>query len=399
MFSKKRFINCDMFLIDKPYASDFLIRTIRENKYPIVSTPVAGELISDNSLAWISEREAVMQLNENPETPLYSNSENALAWIVGHLPDSALAKHVRLFKDKAEFRELIKDLYPDFSYSTVKLEEIQHLRLEELTFPFVIKPSVGFFSIGVHVVKDMADWEIAREELNIERLRSIYPQNVLDTSTFIIEDYIEGEEFAVDCYFNNEGEVVILNILHHLFSSGADTSDRVYTTSKDIILKYIENFGGFLQTLGRKAELKNFPAHVELRVDKNGRIIPIEVNPLRFGGWCTTADLLGIAFGYNSYEYFVRGEQPDWDKIYENRSKMNYSIIVLNNNSGYSSEEFTHFNYDLLEKDFENALHVRKMDVGLYSVFGFVFAETSPGNEEELNRILVSDLKKYITTK
>ena len=30
-------------------------------------------------------------------------------------------------------------------------------------------------------------------------------------------------------------------------------------------------------------------------------------------------------------------------------------------------------------------------------VFGFVFVETSPGFEDELERILVSDLKKYIT--
>lgn len=388
-----------MFILDKPYASDFLIETIRKNNYPIVSSPVARELISDDSLAWTSEEEASRLLNSNPETPLYSNSENALAWIAEHHGDSELAKQVLLFKDKAEFRKLIKDLYPDFTYSTVKLEEIQHLPLEELSFPFVIKPSVGFFSIGVHVVKNTADWETAREELNINKLRSIYPQNVLDTSTFIIEEYIEGEEFAVDCYFNNEGELVILNILHHLFSSGADTSDRVYTTSKDIILQYSEIFGGFLQTLGRKAELKNFPAHVELRVDAMGRIIPIEVNPLRFGGWCTTADLLGIAFGYNSYEQYILGKQPDWDQVFENRSQMNYSIIVLNNNSGYSPEQITHFDYDLLEKDFENALHTRKMDVGKYSVFGFLFAETSPGNEEELNRILVSDLRKYITIK
>jgi hypothetical protein len=397
MFSRKRFINCGMFLIDKPYASEFLIRTIRKHNYPIVSSPVARELITDHSLAWIPEEEAAKQLNADPETPLYSNSENALAWVAEHLGGSELAKHVRLFKDKAEFRELIKDLYPDFSYSTIKLEDIQNLETQELTFPFVIKPSVGFFSIGVHVIKDTADWENALQELNIDRLRSIYPQNVLDTSTFLIEDYIEGEEYAVDCYFNNEGEVVILNILHHLFSSGADTSDRVYTTSKDIILQNRIRFGDFLQALGRKAEIKNFPAHVELRVDASGRIIPIEVNPLRFGGWCTTADLLGIAIGYNSYEYYIRGERPDWDLVFENRSQMNYSIIVLNNNSGYSPEEIAHFDYDLLERGFENALHTRRMDVGKYAVFGFLFAETSPGNKEELKQILVSDLRKYIT--
>ena len=388
-----------MILIDKPYASDFLIMTIRENKFPLVSTAAARKLVTDDSLAWISEEEAARQLNENPESPLYSNSENALAWIATHLGDSELAKHVRLFKDKFKFRELIKELYPDFRFRTIQLEEIQHLKAKELNFPFVIKPSVGFFSIGVHVVKDTTDWKIAREELNINKLRSIYPQNVLNISTFIIEEYIEGEEYAVDCYFNNKGEVVILNILHHLFSSGDDTSDRVYTTSKEIIIKYGDRFGDFLQTLGLKAGLKNFPAHVELRVDAIGRIIPIEVNPVRFGGWCTTADLLGIAFGYNSYEYYLRGERPNWDLVFENRGQMNYSIIVLNNNSGYSPEEIAYFDYDLLEKDIENVLHVRKMDLGKYAVFGFVFAETSPGNEDELNRILISDLRKYITVK
>ena len=52
-----------------------------------------------------------------------------------------------------------------------------------------------------------------------------------------MEEYVEGEEYAIDCYFDEKGEVVILNILHHKFSSGRDTSDRVYSTSKEIILK------------------------------------------------------------------------------------------------------------------------------------------------------------------
>ena len=54
------------------------------------------------------------------------------------------------------------------------------------------------------------------------------------------------------------------------------------------------------------------------------------------------------------------------------------------------------FDYKLLSDDFENALLIRKLDAKKFSVFGFLFAETSPGNEEELDSILVSDLRKYI---
>ncbi len=388
-----------MILIDKPFASDFLIQTIKENNYEVVSTEAARALIDDDELAWVSEEEASKFIRANPEAPLYTNSENALSWLDKNLGDSDFVKHARLFKDKTRFRELIQSLYPEFFFRTVKLQDIPSFNKKELPYPFVIKPSVGFFSIGVHVVKNEADWELARKDLNYENLKSIYPENVLDTSTFIMEEYIEGEEFAIDCYFNSEREVVILNILHHEFSSGADTSDRVYSTSLDMVHQFKSSFEAFLQSIGQKAGIKNFPAHVELRVDAEGRINPIEINPLRFGGWCTTADLLGIATGFSPYNLYLKNEKPDWDLVFKGKSKLKLSIIILNNNSGYAPEEIDYFNYELLAKDFEKPLVIRKMGVEKYSVFGFVFAETSPGNEEELSKILVSDLRKYIQLK
>lgn len=386
-----------MILLDKPFASDFLIKTIREAHYPIIDTKEARELVKDTSLNWIPEMEASRIIKENPNTPLYSNSENALSWVAEHLKGSAFAKHAGLFKDKVRFRELIKDSYPDFNFSTVTLTEIQSLDPKDLPFPFVIKPSVGFFSIGVHVVKDMSDWEVARKELSFDKLKSVYPPNVLNTSSFIIEEFIEGEEFAVDCYYNQSGEVVILNILHHRFSSGADTSDRVYTTSREMVLTHMERFHSFLQTIGRQAGLRNFPAHVELRLDSGGRINPIEINPLRFGGWCTTADLLGISTGFSPYGFYLENTVPDWDEVFKTRENKIFGLIVLNNNSGYTPEEIRSFDYDLLGKDFENPLVIRKMDVEKYSVFGFVFTETRKENATELDNILVSDLRKYIS--
>jgi len=308
-----------MFLIDFPYASDYLIDKIKKNKYPLVSTEVARALVQDDSISWIPEEQAAAYIRENPDTPLYTNSENALTWIDDHLADSAYAKQARLFKDKAGFRTLIQASYPDFFFRTAELKDIPDLNLDELPLPFVIKPSVGFFSIGVHVVKSKKDWALVKRELKVEKLASIYPSSVLNTSVFIIEAYIEGEEFALDCYYDQQGEVVILNILHHKFSSGEDTSDRVYTTSMEIVQKYQKRFETFLQTIGDEAGLKNFPAHVELRINSAGDINPIEINPLRFGGWCTTADLLGLATGISPYDFYIRNEKPDWLKVFNGK--------------------------------------------------------------------------------
>ena len=297
-----------------------------------------------------------------------------------------------------KFRELIKNLFPNFNFKKLKLEAIHKLSPQEISFPFVIKPSVGFFSIGVHIVKNKEDWENAKKELNAEKLKSIYPKNVLNTTHFIIEDFIKGEEFAIDYYHDHNGNVVLLNILHHLFSSGKDTSDRVYSTSKEIIEKHQCKIEDFLNSIGRQLSLKNFPAHAEVRIDENGKIVPIEINPLRFGGWCTTGDLLGITLDFNAYKCFLENKKPDWNSIFKGKESKKLSIIVLDNNSGIEASKILDFNYTALANDFENPVLIRQLDINKYPVFGFVFAETSLLNQNELNDILISDLKKYITS-
>jgi biotin carboxylase len=77
---------------------------------------------------------------------------------------------------------------------------------------FVIKPAVGFFSIGVHIVENEKDWIKAKSELQPDKLKSIFPENVLNTSNFIIEEFIRGEEYAIDYYYDNNGDV-LLNVL------------------------------------------------------------------------------------------------------------------------------------------------------------------------------------------
>ncbi len=312
------------------------------------------------------------------------------------MKSTRLPQQIQLFKDKFIFRKLIKNTYPDFFFRTVKLDEIQDLSLEGINFPFVIKPAIGFFSIGVYIVRNLNNWEEAKKELNFKNLQSIYPENVMNTSTFIIEEYIEGEEFAIDCYFDNDGNVVVLSVLHHKFSSGTDVSDRVYYTSKSIILKHKAAIEDFLIPIGKKAGLKNFPMHIEIRIDSNGKIVPIEVNPLRFGGWCTTADLTWHAYGINSYEYFLKGIKPNWSNIFKNREDKIFSIIILNNNSGIETSEITSFDFELLQNDLENVLEIRELDIKKNPVFGFVFTETRLDNEQEIITILNSDLRKYI---
>ena len=390
-----------MILIDQPYISSFLLKTIKENHLEIVSTEAARAMISDDSLNWISEKEAVAFIKNTPNCPLYTNSENTISWIEKNLASTKLPGKIQVFKNKIKFRELLKAIFPNYFFKGIKFEELAHLPLSTMKFPFIIKPAVGFFSLGVHKVDNPEEWPVVLKKItnDIAEIRSFYPNEVVDTSNFIVEECIEGEEYAMDCYFNKEGEPVILSMLHHRFSTGKDVNDRVYTTSEEIIEKHLPTMQKFLNTLGTLVNLKNFPFHVEVRIDKKGTVIPIEVNPMRFGGWCTTADLSYFAYGFNSYQYFLNGIKPNWKELFKAGKNKKYSLILLDNNSGIPENKIASFDYELLLSEFENSMELRKVDFNEYPFFGMVFVETSLGNEKELDQILASDLKKYIKIK
>ncbi|MEZ5196119.1 MAG: ATP-grasp domain-containing protein [Bacteroidales bacterium] len=388
-----------MFILEKPYISDFLKQSLVKLQVPVLNTNVARELLGAGKINFISENSLVKTLRSNPSELIYTNSENAIKWIYHNLQFTELPGKIDLFKNKFKFRKLVQSQYPEFFFKEVRFDELDKLSIEGLSYPFIIKPSVGFFSLGVHKVIDAFSWEKTKSILksDIRTIKGVYPKEVLDVGTLIIEANIEGEEFAFDAYFNRNGRPVILSLLKHLFSSDGDVHDRIYISSKEIIENYIEQFLDFLQKLGHLSGLKNFPLHVEVRVDKSGKLIPIEINPLRFGGWCTTTDMTGFAYGFNPYEYLHLQKIPDWKSILKNKKGKIYSNIVLNNSTGIEVDKINSFNYENLLSKFEKTLEIRKADFKKFLIFGFLFTETREENFKELEWILHTDLKEFIS--
>lgn len=388
-----------MIILDKPYISDFLLTTLERTGIPVVHNNVVDELASDRILNLLSEEETIKLFGGDNDPLLYTNSENSISWIENSLQHSGLPDKIKLFKNKICFRDMLRDLFPAFFYKGVLETELESLEVKDFPFPFIIKPAVGFFSLGVYKVEHVDEWEgtISTIKKEIDLIKDLYPPEVLHTGEFIIEECIEGDEFAIDCYFNSEGTPVVLNIMKHLFSSGKDVNDRVYITSKEIIIKYINPISIFLSQIGTRAGLNNFPAHVEVRIDEKGIVAPIEVNPLRFGGWCSTPDMAWYAFGINLYEYLFQQKVPEWGIILKGRENVIYSNIVLNNSTGIEGKDILSFDYDKLMAGFEKPLELRKADFKKFPLFGFLFCETRKKNIQELEKILMSDLREYIS--
>lgn len=390
-----------MIIIDKPYVSEFLKESLERHNLPVLQTKPARELLGKGSYNFVEPEELIRSAQHQRDFTIYTPSENSIAWISEHLAHTALPDTIDLFKDKHRFRELISSLYPGFFYQKIRYKNLKHTDISRFPLPFIIKPAVGFFSMGVYKVSDYSQWSdvVEKIETDVEAYRKIYPEAVLDTTSFIAEEIIEGDEYAFDAYFDENGNPVILGIMKHIFSSANDVSDRVYYTSAQVIEENVAHFEAFLRKISDLTELRNFPLHTEVRIDAHGAIRPIEINPLRFGGWCTSADLMHHAFNFNPYEYVCHRKKPDWKELVKNAGDKYYSIIILDNPTGYTSAEIERFDFDKLLKQFENPLELRKVDFKRYPQFGFLFTETSSNNFTEIETILKSDLKSFIVLK
>ena len=137
-----------MFILEEPYVSDLLAATVGELGLPVLDTPMARARLSGGAAALILDDAAFSAAARRPGTRLYSNSENAIGWIAGHLGDTDLPRHIDAFKDKVAFRRIVADLYPDYRFFGMELSELRTFDPTRLRAPFIVKPAVGFFSMG-----------------------------------------------------------------------------------------------------------------------------------------------------------------------------------------------------------------------------------------------------------
>lgn len=381
-----------MIILENPYVSNFLIATIKKNNFSVLDNEIARNYFKLDDL--LSREEAIKAALQEG---IYSNSENSINWVADNLKDFKINQMIKISKDKFAFRDILKSIFPNFYFKKFTIGELKKINPSELKYPFVLKPCVGFLSFGVYPIKTEKDFRevIAKIDEDIEKLKNVFPKNVVDCSEFIAEEMIAGEEFAIDAYFDDNGKAVILNIFQHPFYDENDVSDRVYFTSKKIIKNYLNSFQDLLDKIGNLGEYKNFPFHLELRVN-NQQIIPIELNPMRFCGWCIT-DIAQNAWGINVYEYFINKKKPSWDKILENSDDDLYYFTIGDIPTNIDKKEILEIDYEKYLKNIENPLDIRKIDYKTKPVFAIVFAKTK--NEDEIKKLLKLNMTDFIMGK
>lgn len=378
-----------MVILERPFVSDLMVDTLKKNNIPVLRNEMAEERAADGNV--LSDGEFSEEYGKWGK--LYTVSENALGWIYDHIDDKRFLDSISLVKDKYTFRKICRDIYPDFFFKEVNINEMAALDTDSITFPCVIKPSVGFLSKGVFVVHNPEEYRKAVESLqkDFATAGAGFPEFVVGRSRFLIEEYIHGEEYAVDTYFDENETPAILNIFHHKFMDESDTSDRLYMTSKVLFDRYEGPFMQFLTNLNKTLHLRNFPMHIEFRYDGR-KAVPIEINPLRFTGFCLN-ELQVFISGQHPMLSYLRGTHVTKEEMWRGKETLTYAFTVLDLPAGCEDKAFDD---EKFSADFPGVIDVRLVPDKSSGVAATVFLRTETSNESAFDRIMSLDMREYM---
>lgn len=142
--------------------------------------------------------------------------------------------------------------------------------------PFIVKPVFGFGSKDIHIYKDIVDEHWAEAKY-------------FDNSDYIVEEYIEGQEYTIDAYKSPTN--MYISIRKRLLVMGGEVvnSITVHNPRIEYWVRRIMNH-------------KGFKGPVTLQCIENGRgVYFTEINP-RFGGGV----ILTIEAGYDYPRMIIR---------------------------------------------------------------------------------------------
>lgn len=366
--------------------------------YLVTAKGYISDLLLDSSRRLDIQKFTLEELTHNHTLfsqgdALYVPSEMALQEVLKHLNDRTKSLAIQSLKNKFAFRMLLKEYYPDFYFAKTSLKRLSDLSLAP-NKEYVVKPEKGFFGAGVHIVNKKTDLNSLRETITkeLQKNAKYFSEDVLSQNDLLVEEFVEGEEYAVDMYYNNQGKPIIMNIYSHPFPKYPAYSNVLYYTDKVIFDKLYEKIIDFFTKLSNTLTMHSFPIHAEFKLTSKNMLIPIELNPLRFGGM-GLADLSYYACGFNPFEAFFTNFEPSWDRIWKERKGKHFAWVLAYNGTRINTAT-NQPNHEKFKNYLGNILHYYAFDYKENPVFASAYIQASA---QKLQNILKLDFNKYFT--
>ncbi len=309
----------------------------------IESTSGSGIIgsINENDVSIVTRSDLTdhPELRFGPQDKVCISCETVLDDVLKRLDNPEKHRIIESLKDKSRFRDMLKPIFPDFFYQKVHLKDMDKLILESGK-RYCIKPIKGYWGSAAHIIDENTDLKKLKKRIEKELGKNIsfFSDKVLSKNEMILEQYLEGEEYAVDMYFSEDGTPVILNICHHPIPPKREYLHVVYYTGKKVFDELYDQLFKFLKKVNVALKAKSFPVHAEFKLTPSG-LIPVEFNPLRFGS-DGFADLGYHAYGNNPFLCFARDIRPDWKTIQKSREGKFYAFYLGYNGTAIDTLEY-----------------------------------------------------------
>lgn len=154
----------------------------------------------------------------------------------------------------------------------------------------IVKPRFGFSSKGISID---------------------FYNNVKDSDNIVVQRYIDGTEYSVDCYFNKKSELVGYVPRTRLFVQGGEVVRSITMNRSNPLYKKLGKFiSEAFKTIGAVG-----PYCIQF-IEKNGDIYIIEANA-RFGGGVILSleagfNIIGLILFEHIFGDSVPVEEPKW---------------------------------------------------------------------------------------
>ena len=361
--------------------------------YLIVSNAEAGtrESLPATAQMEIIESDNLIQndLHFSKDDKVCIASEAALDLAIARIDDPVRVKAIALLKNKYAFRQILAAIYPSFEYQYIQAHQIPDLQITQKS---VIKPVKGVFGTAVKIIDRDTDLTELAAELQTELTKNtaLFSPSVLSTTDFLVESYLDGEEYAVDMFYDAGGTACIVNIYHHPLPSNPAYLHVVYYSSQAVFDRIYTKAKHFFTELNQILGVTNLPIHGEFKLDRVGgaslkenRLMPIELNALRFGGM-GLGNLAFHALGVDPYACFAEDLEPDWQKIWQDNQTSLFAFLFAYNGAKINTRDYRP-NRQKLKQQFTKILLERDFDYQTQPVFSiYILQETS----ENLARLL-----------
>ena len=326
------------------------------------------------------------------------STETVMDEALKKMEDAGKKDLVSRLKNKVACRQMMASIFPDFFFREIPVRDLPMIELAPGEKYFV-KPIKGYWGSAAFPVDAQADRVALMHEIEAQLAKRthIFSEQVVSKDRLIVEEFLEGEEYAVDMFFDESGEPVITNVCHHPLPKKRDYLHVVYYTSYEVYRKLYPKFIEFFQALNQSLHARSLPIHGEFKLHK-GKLTPVELNPLRFGS-DGFADLSFHAFGFNPFLCFAENRAPDWEALWKGREEKIFAFYL-----GYNGSDFDagHYRPDFrnFRRLFSNILSDMAMNYQETLAFAVMYIEEDSLErihellEVEFNEYFV-DLKQY----